>query len=126
MNLKIQTPVEQFLEQDVVKVVAEGPKGYFGILPRHIDYVSTLVPGILSYVTAGGQEIMVAVDEGVLVKKGADIFVSVRNAVKGQGLGSLKKIVTERIEMIDEKERNSRAILAKLEADFVRRFLELE
>ncbi|SPD74913.1 ATP synthase epsilon chain [uncultured Desulfobacterium sp.] len=126
MKLNIMTPTGLFETEDVEKIVAEGKKGSFCILPRHIDYVATIVPGILSYSLPGNKEVFLAVDEGVLVKKGSEVMISVRSAVKGPELGGLKKAVVERFEELDEREKKARAILARLEADFAKRFLELK
>jgi F-type H+-transporting ATPase subunit epsilon len=126
VKLKIMTPAELFEIEDVEKIIAEGKNGYFCILPRHIDYVAAIVPGILSYSLPGNQEVFLAVDEGVLVKKAEEVLISVRSAVKGAELGGLKKAVVEKFEALDEREKKARAILARLEADFARRFLELK
>ena len=126
MNLNIMTPGETFSEKDVAMITAESAGGFFGILPRHIDMVSALVPGILYYRSGNGGETYFAVDEGVLVKKGGEVDVSVRRAIKGGGLGTLKKTVGENMEALDEHEKRSRAILARLEADFIRRFMEIK
>jgi F-type H+-transporting ATPase subunit epsilon len=126
MKLKVVTPVEMFIVEDVVKISAEGNKGFFCLLPRHVDFVSSLVPGILSYTAETGGEVYIAVDEGLLIKKQDDVTVSVKAAIKGKEPGSLNKIVGEHIESTDEREKKSRQILAKMEADFARRFLEIK
>jgi hypothetical protein len=46
--------------------------------------------GILTYEADGGGEVYVAVDEGVLVKTGPDVLVSVRRALGGTDLGQLR------------------------------------
>ena len=123
MRLKIFHPSDSFLDEEVSKVVAEGPAGSFGILPRHLDMTSALVPGILSYWTSRGKEMFLAVNGGVLVKQGDDVFVATRMAVAGD-LGALNHTVSEFLRDVDEKERQTRSAVAKLEADFVRRFVE--
>ena len=112
------------LNEEVDKVVAEGASGSFGLLPRHIDYVSPLVPGILSY-TQGEEEAFVAVDEGVLVKCGDEVLVSVRDAVIGAALESLEGTVRDRFDERREQEKAMHSALAKLETEVVRRFTEL-
>ena len=126
MKLRILTPTESMEIEAVGKIIADGEKGYFCILPRHIDYVTTIVPGILSYTLADNREVFLAVDEGVLVKKGADVLISVRSLVQGAELGGLKKAIVEKFEALDEREKKARAILARMEADFARRFLEIK
>ena len=123
MKLKILQPSEIFLEVEVSKVVAEGPAGSFGIRPRHLDMTSALVPSILSYWKVRGEEMFLAVNGGVFVKQGEDVFVATRMAVSGQ-LGDLNNTVAQFLNDVDEKERLSRSAVARLEANFVRRFVE--
>jgi F-type H+-transporting ATPase subunit epsilon len=125
MLLKVLLPKKVLVEEKVRKVVAEGKDGSFCLLPRHVDFVSALVPGLLEYETAVGEEFYLAVDEGILVKCGAEVLVSTRNAVQGADLGQLQKLIREQFAALDEREKQTRSALAKIEADFVRRFLEL-
>jgi F-type H+-transporting ATPase subunit epsilon len=124
VRLKVLVPTHVFEALEVDEIVAEGPHGGFALLPRHIDMASALVPGILTCITPDGDEVFLAVDEGVLVKQGDEVFVSVRTAVKGE-LGELREAVVRMATDIDEKERAAQTAVARLEASFVRRFLEL-
>ena len=127
MTLRVLLPEKVVLEREVTKVVAEGQNGSFGLLPRHVDYVEALVPGILSFVPVGNEdEGFAAVDEGVLVKCGAEVLVSVRNAVVGPELGRLEETVRSRFEQVDEREQAMRTALAKLESEVVHRFIDVE
>lgn len=72
MRLKIMMPTKVFIDLDVTKVVAEAENGSFGILPKHIDFVAALVPGILSF-EYNNEEEFLAIDEGILVKWGSDV-----------------------------------------------------
>ena len=123
MNLTIYQPSEIFLKEEVAKVKAESPAGCFTLLPRHIDMATALVPGILSYETPMGKEVFVAVNGGILTKQGEHVAVATQTAVQGE-LGGLKKEVEIMIRETDERERKTRAAVARLEADFVRRFME--
>ena len=90
MHLKVLLPFQIFAEQaGVTRIVAETLEGSFGLLPHRLDCVAALVPGILIYQTESGGEVLVAVDEGVLVKTGADVLVSVRRAIGGTNLEQL-------------------------------------
>jgi F-type H+-transporting ATPase subunit epsilon len=83
MNLKILLPFRIFAEQSAVsRMVVETSNGSFGLLPNRLDCVAVLVPGILMY-EASSVVTYVALDEGVLVKAGADVRISVRRAVGG-------------------------------------------
>ena len=124
MTLKILLPERVVLDEPVDKVVAESPQGSFGLLPRHVDFVAPITPGLLSY-TRDEEESFVAVDEGVLVKCGAEVLVSVRDAVIGPDLNSLEDTVRDRFDERREQEKAMHTALAKLEAEVVRRFTEL-
>jgi len=126
MHLKILLPFRVFAEHDdVARIIAETADGFFGLLPRRLDGVAALVPGILVFEAGDGGEQIVAVDEGVLVKTGRDVMVSVRNAVAGDDLGQLRETVDREYLNLDERERSVRSVLAKLETSFVRRMMEL-
>lgn len=126
MQLKVLIPSCIFLEQDhVIRLVAETPRGSFGILPHRLDCVAALAPGILLFEVANRGEMFLAVDEGILVKTGPQVLVSVRNAVGGSDLGELRATVDREFLTLDERAKSVRTVLAKLESDFARRLLEL-
>jgi len=126
MRLKVLLPTEVLVDEAVSKVVAEAANGSFCLLPRHIDFVAALVPGILCFCTADGGEQFAAIDQGTLVKCGEQVFVSTRDAVRGTALDQLRATVAERFLALDEHERVARSALARLEAGTIRRFIELE
>ncbi len=126
MKLKVLLPTEVLIEQTVEKVTAEAVNGSFCLLPRHIDFVTALAPGLVSYATEEGEEVFLAVDEGVLVKCADDVTISTRNAVKGLSLGELKETLKDQFEKTDEHEKVVRSAMARIEAGFVRGFLELQ
>jgi len=124
MRLRVFLPMKILLDQEVSKVVAEAEDGSFCILPKHIDFVAALVPGILSFQRAEGEEFL-AIDEGVLVKCASDLRISTRRAVLSKDLEMLRQTVEKEFRTLDERERKTRSILAKLEADFARRFMKM-
>lgn len=127
MTLKILLPFRVFAEEGgVSRLVAETREGFFGLLPHRLDCAAVLVPGILTYETEAEGEVYVAVDEGILVKAGAQVLVSVRNAFGGADLGALREAVEREFRNLDERERSVRAVLAKLESGLARRFMELQ
>lgn len=126
MQLKVLLPRRVLLDLKVIKVIAEAQNGSFCLLPHHVDFVAALTPGLLSFTTLDDAERFLAINEGILVKKGRDVVVSTTDAVIGPDLGELKQMITERFTTLDERERRSRSALARLEADFVRRFIELQ
>ncbi len=122
MNLKVLLPHGVFYDRTgVSRIVAETREGSFGLLPQRLDCVASLAPGILIYETAAGGESCVAVDEGVLVKTGPDVFVSVRNAIAGADLDQLREAVEREFLHLNEREQSVRAALAKMESGLIRR-----
>ena len=114
MQLKILLPFEIFLEKKEVKrIVAETNAGSFGMLPQRLDCVAALVPGIFEYETAQGI-VYVAVDEGIMIKAGTEVMVSVRNAHGGTDLGKLHESIEKEFVNLDENEKNVRYVMEKL------------
>jgi F-type H+-transporting ATPase subunit epsilon len=126
MRLKIFIPTQILIDQEVIKIVAEAENGSFCILPKHIDFVAALIPGLFSFTSSNGSEEFLAIDEGILVKCASSVMVSTRKAIRGKNLGELKQIVIDEFETLDDEDRKARSILAKLEADFTKRFLKMK
>ncbi len=127
MRLRILIPTQVLVDEEVSQVTMESEDGSFSLLPGHIDYVATLVPGLLMYrMSNTGDEVAVATDEGVVVKQGHRTFVSCRHAVKGRGLEELARTVEEEFESQNDQEKKAQTALAKIEADFVRTLLQHE
>lgn len=125
MNLKILLPFKVFAEKrKVVRIVAVTHEGAFGILPHRLDCVASLSAGILVFEVEDADEVYIAVDEGVLVKSGFDVLVSVRNAIGGIGLNKLRAAVEEEFMHLDEQQQKVRSVLAKMESGFIRRLAE--
>jgi F-type H+-transporting ATPase subunit epsilon len=122
MTLKLLLPFQVFADlTGVSRVVAETQAGSFGLLPQRLDCVAALTPGILIYETEAEGEVYVAVDEGVLVKIGPDVLVSVRNAIGGTELGQMREAVEREFLHLDEREQSVRSVLAKMEGNLMRR-----
>lgn len=123
ITLKVLLPFQVFIEvTDVLRVVAETRGGSFGLLPRRLDCVAALGPGILTFERVAEGEVYLAVDEGILVKAGLEVLVSVRNAIAGTDLNKLREAVERRFLNLDEQEQKVRSALAKLESGFIRQF----
>ncbi|TWU30499.1 F0F1 ATP synthase subunit epsilon [Bythopirellula polymerisocia] len=125
MKLKVLLPFQIFAEKtDVSRIVAETQEGSFGLLPHRLDCVAALSPGILIYETASEGELYLAIDEGVLVKTGLDVLVSVRNAIGGKDLGQLREAVEREFLTLDNHEQSVRSVMAKMESGFISRLAE--
>jgi F-type H+-transporting ATPase subunit epsilon len=127
MDLTILLPFRVFMEKTGVnRIVADTVGGSLGLLPHRLDCVAALVPGILLCETRAEGEIYVAVDEGILVKAGSQVTVSVRNAVEGADLGALHETVAREFLDLDEQAQSVRRVMAKMESRFIRRFMEIQ
>ena len=125
MHLKVLLPFGIFAERTgVSRIVAESREGSFGLLPHRLDCVAALVPGILIYQNEAEGEAYVAVNEGVLIKSGLDVLVSVRNAIGGTDLGELRAAVEREFLNLDEREQDVRSVMERMESDFIRRLAE--
>jgi F-type H+-transporting ATPase subunit epsilon len=127
MNLKVLLPFQVFAEHaDVTRIVFETREGSMGFLPHRLDCVAALVPSIFIYQTESGGEVLVAVDEGVLIKTGAFVLVSVRRAIGGTDLNELHAAVEKEYQKFDENEQSVRTAVAKLETGFLLRFASMQ
>jgi F-type H+-transporting ATPase subunit epsilon len=126
MKLKVLLPTATLVDREADRVVAEAADGSFCLLPRHVDFVAAIVPGILSFTPTDGGEIFVAVDEGILVKQGESVLVSIRNGAVGDELGRLEEVVAQQFRHRDQREKNAQRAMSRIEAGFVRRFLDIQ
>lgn len=126
MNLKILLPFKVFAQKEnISRIVAMTHQGSYGLLPNRLDCVTSLSPGILIFESKAEGEVYIAVDEGVLVKTGRDVLISVRNAIGGMSLDKLREAVEQEFLDIDEQEQKVRSVLAKMESGFIRRLVEV-
>lgn len=123
MQLQVLLPFKVFGSYEAIEsIVLETPAGSFGLLPHRRDCVAALEPGILTYTVQGQDPAYMAIDEGVMVKNGQHVSVSVRNAHTDVDLETLKESVKTVFLSLTEQEREVRAVLARLEGGFMRGF----
>jgi F-type H+-transporting ATPase subunit epsilon len=122
MKLNVLLPFRIFTETTgVSRIVAETREGSFGLLPNRLDCAAALTPGILIYENEAEGEAYIAVDEGVLIKTGPDVLVSVRNAIAGMDLRKLREAVEKEFLALDEHEQSVRSVIARMESGLIRR-----
>ncbi|OAN76423.1 ATPase [Jannaschia sp. EhC01] len=125
MEVSLRLPTGTLFDGRASALRAVAQDGAFGILPNHMDFVTALVPCVLTLQLADGSEAIFGIDEGLLVKKGHSVTVTVLRGVRGGDLGSLQGIVQAKFVEMDDEERQARSAFSRLEADVVRRFAEL-
>jgi F-type H+-transporting ATPase subunit epsilon len=126
MRLTVYLPDKVALQEEVTRIKAEAENGWFGLLPKHVDFVTALVPSVMTFQLVGKPEEYLAIDRGILVKCGPEVSVSTRAAVRGLDLVGLENNVESQFRAQAEREKESLAYETKLEADLVHGLLELE
>jgi F-type H+-transporting ATPase subunit epsilon len=127
MHLKILLPYRTFVDKtDVARIVFETQGGSFGLLPHRRDCVAAIAPGLFTYQTAGDHEVIVAVDQGVMVKTGGDVLVSVRRAIAGTDIGQLQQAIEAEFLTLTDMQQSAQKVFAKLESGFLKRFVEFQ
>ncbi len=53
LHLEVITPERVMVSEDVDMVEGRGTLGEFGVLPGHINFLTSIVPGELRYMTDG-------------------------------------------------------------------------
>jgi F-type H+-transporting ATPase subunit epsilon len=124
MDLKILLPSHVFAEKTgLSRIVFETGDGSYGLLPHRLDCLAVLCPGILVYENEIEGEAYVAIDAGILVKTGAAVLVSVRNAIAGQDLAQLRDSVEREFLQLNQQEQSMRSALMKMESGLIRRMV---
>ena len=132
MRLEVITPATVVVDVPATKVSAETTAGWHTLLCRHVDVVATLLPGLLSYVAAADaadgpdSEHLVAIDGGLLVKRGRFVRVVVGQAAPGDDVLELQRALRSSFAAAQDAERRARTAIDRLEADAIRRLMELE
>ncbi len=125
MILIVVTPNKRIVKKDIQEVIAEGGEGSFGLLPNHQDYLSAIIPSILTY-RQEGKEGYIAVDDGILVKKGEKVSLCTKEAFEKENLGQLKKEMEESLLSAKESEKRSRQEMLQMEISFIKKFYSLK
>lgn len=125
MQVTLRLPTRTLFSGSAKKVFAVAENGAFGLLPKHTDFVSALVPSILVLTNEQDKELFFAVDEGLLVKTDLQVDIAIRRGLQGDDLASLNEQLTTTFMAVDEEERVARSALAKLELGMVKQFSEL-
>lgn len=122
MKLVITTPTSVLVEfDDVAHVRAEDDTGAFGILTGHADFMSALVPSVISWRFTDGREGHCAVRGGIFtVTEGRRIAVATREGVIGDDLDTLADKVVRQYRRSGREEEQAKAGSAKLHLSAIR------
>ena len=79
MILELATPTRMLVTAEADEVVAPGVEGYFGVLPGHAAFLTTLAPGEVTY-RSGQTEHRVAVTGGFAEVRAERVIILAENA----------------------------------------------
>jgi F-type H+-transporting ATPase subunit epsilon len=79
LQFELATPSRLLVSAEVDEVVAPGAEGYFGVLPGHAPFLTTLAPGDVMY-RQGGVEHHVAVAGGFAEVTGDRVIILAETA----------------------------------------------
>ena len=79
MLFELATPTRMLVTAEVDEVVAPGVEGYFGVLPGHAAFLTTLAPGEVTY-RSGQTEHRVAVTGGFAEVRAERVIILAENA----------------------------------------------
>jgi F-type H+-transporting ATPase subunit epsilon len=79
MVFELATPTRMLVTAEVDEVVAPGVEGYFGVLPGHAAFLTTLAPGEVTY-RSGQTEHRLAVTGGFAEVRAERVIILAENA----------------------------------------------
>ena len=127
MRLKTLTPSGIVVDERVNRVRFDAQDGSFTFLPKHADFATVIVPGLVLFEIADGEqagkEIYMACDRGMLVKANTTVLLSVRRAVISENLAELSYTITEEFKKDEENRKAVNVAMARLENSLTRRVL---
>ncbi len=77
---RLVTPTGIVFEGDAAEVSAVGPLGEFGVLPEHINFITSLVPGVLEAILPDGSKMHWVVSGGLAEVKDSVLTVLANSA----------------------------------------------
>lgn len=129
MRLKTLMPSGVVVDEEISRIRFEAGNGSYTFLPNHADFVTAVVPGIVSFNPVSGaekgKEVFMACDQGILVKEGDTVLLSVRRAIIHDDLNVLAKAIGEEFKKVEEERKTVNAAMARLEVGLTRGLLQL-
>ncbi len=104
---------------------AEDSSGSFGILPRHIEFLTILEPSIAIAVIDGKEEYF-AFNGGILSFKKEILTITTKEFVQSSRISELKQIIERFFKKQKEKESLFHLNMENLQKAFFKKMIELE
>lgn len=124
--IKIFTPAQTILDEEILSLIAEDRSGYFGIEAGHINFLTVLTPTILRYRTSGKKEHFIAINGGILKVENGAVTIAVREAVAGEDMGRLEETLSLEMEKEASDEKMTRLSLERIGIMMMRNFFSFE
>ena len=125
MQLKVITPSEIVTSCSIQKIMIEGIDGFRTLLPKHIDFITALKSGIMTYVTEDNQTIYLACNQGLFVKCGDQVSISTPWAVTSQNLSHLKQRIKQAFQEMEQERKEVGVSMARLEIGLTKGLMQL-
>ena len=113
LSLEIATPMRLVVAEQVDEVVAPGIEGYFGVLPGHAPFLTTLGIGVVTYRT-GRDEHQLAIAGGFAEVRNDKVIILADSAERPE------EIDRARAERAKERAERRLAGRSEEEVDYVR------
>lgn len=120
MQVTLRLPQQLLYQGQASKIYATAENGAFGILPKHSDLVTSLLLAVVVVTEVNGTERFFGVEQGLLIKHGAEVEIITQRSLEGDDLLSLATQMQQAFTLEDEEEREARSALAKLEIGMVK------
>lgn len=127
MRLKTLIPSGIIVDEEIDRIRFEAKNGSYTFFPNHADFITAIIPGIVSYNlrSENGKETFMACDQGILVKEGNTVLLSVRRAIKNDDLNVLVRAIDEEFKKVEEERKTVNAAMARLEVGLTRGLMQL-
>ena len=124
--IKIFTPAQTILDEEILSLIAEDRSGYFGIEAEHINFLTVLAPTILRYRTGDQKEHFIAINGGILKVEHGTVTIAAREAVAGEDMSRLEAALSLEMEKEASDEKMTRVSLERIGIMMMRHFLFFE
>jgi len=125
VDLRVITPTEIVLSCPIQKITIEGIEGFRTLLPKHMDFITALKPGIMTYMTQDSQIQYLACNQGLCVKCGDTVSISTPWAIISDNLSHLKIRIKQAFQEMEQERKEVGVSLARLEIGLTKGLMQL-
>jgi len=122
-TLKIVTP-QKITEKRVKTIRLKDISGFFGIMKRHINFVTAIEPSLCYYLDENDREVFLAVDGGIISIKGGMVTITSREIFESEDAEKLAEIIENTMVKRDASEQSFLNMIKGIERSFMEKTLE--